>query len=864
MTRQSTIRRAVAAALVTVLASAGLVVGVAPAAAAENSVSIDLEGSWQFTLGDDPTYADPAFDDSGWSSIQVPGDGSPFVSYDGFAWYRLTFDLPAQAEGTNLVASLGFLDDVDEAYLNGVLIGSSGVMPPNAKSQWFEKRLYPVPAAAPVFGGENTLAVRLYDMSGGGGWYKGPVGIFSKDAVRENVYGIVGDPASSAQVDAVTALLAAQKAALAAGDVDAYLSTLGADYNHDGRDKDRRERELRSWVEQSGTLNLQDSEVEVVVNSTGLVVDTNRTISGTKDGVPYLFQPKTQQFLVVDPSTNLELGNHSRFFGDFVNSSLEGKRRSYQVYLPPSYYSEPTRTYPTVYLLHGVNGGSKEWEPRDFGTKLDELYTTGGLAESIVIMPDGESLWYSDTSSDPWRSMFLQEMMPQVDSEYRTIDDANFRALSGVSMGGFGAFSIGFGNPDKFTSIATHIGSLSYTPYGLTPIAQATAMTAEQLNHYSLYFDACEFDEYRFDDAARSMDAVLTGKSVAHTWEVYPEGNHSDACWLPKISRSFGLHSDHFRAEGLVEDAVAPTVTLAVTPAANVNGWVTTNATVTATIADETDSAPRAEYRIGSAAWSAYTAPIAIDTDGKFTVEVRATDAAGNVGQASASVNRDSTAPAVTASLTARTLSLTGTDALSGVDRVEYSLGDGDFVAYTEPLVFSSDAASVRFRAVDLAGNISKTGSFEVPKGAPSTPPVAAGESSLTPETEGLISVSDSTLTPGQSFTITMARDHAGDYVAAFVYSAPVSLGGWQLVASNGTISATLPANIAAGTHRVAVQDSAGVVIGWVAITVAADGSVTDPSLAYTGGVVAPVLALGSILLLLGAALVLTRRRRTA
>ena len=171
MTIHMTIRRAAILALPALLVGSGLVAGAAPAAAApDNSVSIDLAGSWQFSTGDDLAWADPAFDDSAWSIIQVPGDGAPFANYDGFAWYRLTFDLPAEAQGSNLVASLGFLDDVDEAYLNGVRIGGSGSLPPNAKSQWFEKRLYPVPASAPVFGGENTIAVRLYDMNGGGGW----------------------------------------------------------------------------------------------------------------------------------------------------------------------------------------------------------------------------------------------------------------------------------------------------------------------------------------------------------------------------------------------------------------------------------------------------------------------------------------------------------------------------------------------------------------------------------------------------------------------------------------------------------------------------------------------------------------------
>ncbi|MGO1385477.1 MAG: alpha/beta hydrolase-fold protein [Arachnia sp.] len=532
------------------------------------TVSIDLEGTWKFTVGDHPAYSDTSFDDSTWDDIEVPGDGTPFADYDGFGWYRLDFTLPADAAGTNLVASMGFLDDVDEAFLNGVRIGGSGTRPPAARSQGFEKRLYPVPAGAPNFGGENTLAVRLYDMSGGGGWYEGPVGIFSKDAVRENVYGITGAMASSEQSAAINAVLANQKAALAAGDVEAYLDTLDPTYFHDGRSQDRRARELQTWVDESGTLDLIDGEVEVVRDEDGsLIVDTNRSIIGTRDGEDYAFQPSAQQFLRFSGTPLLETGNNSRFFRETVDSQLEGEPREFVTYLPPSYLTDPDREYPVVYLLHGINGGSREWEPRDMDEVFDGLWDQD-LAESIVIMPDGESLWYADQpDGTPWRSMFLTEMVPLVDDEYRTLASREFRGLTGISMGGFGAYSIGLSNPEMFSSLASHIGSLGYTPVDLpTPVEQAASMTTEELKAFEFYYDACEEDDFRFDNAVRAMDETLTAKGVEYTSAVYPEGRHNDACWMPHVPDSFTVHSDNFRASGLVEEAPEPTPTPTIEP----------------------------------------------------------------------------------------------------------------------------------------------------------------------------------------------------------------------------------------------------------------------------------------------------------
>lgn len=669
MTRPAPLRARRRAALATAVLVAAGVVGAVPAAGAAprpggtpvasadtqavapTTVSVDLErDDWRFRLGDDPSWAAPGLDDSGWTRTSVPNDGAAFASYDGFGWFRLSFDLPAEAAGANLVASLGFIDDVDEAFLNGQRIGGSGVMPPNASSQWFEKRLYPVPAGAPVFGGRNVLAVRVYDMNGGGGWYDGPVGIFSKDAVRANVYGITGEPASAAQTAAVTTVLDRQRAALAAGDLAGYLATLDSSYFHDGRTLERREREVRGWLAESGSLQLVDGEVEVVVDADGtLVVDTNRSVVGTRDGEAFQFQAGEQEFLRLDPQTLRETGNRSRFFRETVDSELEGAPRELVTYLPPSYLTQPEREYPVVYLLHGINGGSREWEPRDMDDVLDGLWAAG-LAESIVVMPDGESLWYLD-GAVPWRSMFLDEMVPMVDAEYRTLAQREFRALSGVSMGGFGAYSIGLSNPETFSSLASHIGSLGYTPSGPTPIAQARTMTTEQLQRYSFYFDACEFDEYGFDNGVRQLSTVFTGKGVAHTSEVYPTGRHNDACWLPHVDRSFGSHSDHFRAAGLREDYVAPELTVTVDPA---TVWPPNNAmrTVQVSVSASDETSPvqvrLVDVRTEGPARAVARAQVVRSGDTSFSVRAvhsarytfvyEATDEAGNTATAEATV----------------------------------------------------------------------------------------------------------------------------------------------------------------------------------------------------------------------------------
>jgi enterochelin esterase-like enzyme len=535
---------------------------------AEPPFELDLAGQWRFRTGDDMAWADPAFDDSSWESTQVPQPGgqAAFKDYDGFGWYRLSFTLPAEAAGTPLVAVLGGIDDADETYLNGQLIGHMGRFPPNAYSQWFDQRLYPVPGGAARFGERNVLAVRIHDMNGQGGWYRGPVGLFAKKALRSVVYGLDTSRAGKRAQHRVKVLLRKQARAVRTQKWDAYRRTLSPDFFHDGDTRDRRIAELRSLTERFGPLELRDTEVEVVRDnrSGAFIADTNRSVLGhDASGGVVVVQELHQDFLYFKGKRKVrELGNRSRFFVDSMESRLEGRKREFAVYLPPSYLSHPERRYPTVYLLHGLNGGPSEWGLRNIQGRVDQMIQERGLAESIVVMPDGAALWYVDSSEAPWRSMFTTEMLPFVDATYRTLATRGMRGLTGFSMGGQGAFTVGWSNPDLFSSIASHMGTLNLPPLagttedraahaGEAPLVQAATRSTEFLSRFRYFFDACEDDGQSNDSAVRAMAAELTAKQVPYQSELYPSGGHTDTCWVPQLYRSFQMHSDNFRAHGL-------------------------------------------------------------------------------------------------------------------------------------------------------------------------------------------------------------------------------------------------------------------------------------------------------------------------
>ena len=150
----------------------------------------NLEGECAFRMdpgevGEREGWQKPALDDSGWRALAVPGywepqgitdprpgqppkprGGMPFTDYDGVAWYRLHFVVPAAWRGQPLVLRLGSVDDQDRTYLNGELVGATGA---EVEQSVLAQRLYDVPDKGVRFGEENVLAVCVVDGGGPGG-----------------------------------------------------------------------------------------------------------------------------------------------------------------------------------------------------------------------------------------------------------------------------------------------------------------------------------------------------------------------------------------------------------------------------------------------------------------------------------------------------------------------------------------------------------------------------------------------------------------------------------------------------------------------------------------------------------------------
>jgi sialate O-acetylesterase len=160
----------------------------------EANPDIPLEGIWKFKIGDDKVYSGKTYNDNDWDSVFVPAhwEMQGYRNYDGFAWYRKKIFISEELSKERLILLLGKIDDIDQTFINGIQIGSTGMwnfdkVPNdfNSRNEWEQKRIYSIPDGILNYKDENVIAVRVYDGYQNGGIYEGPIGIITQKNFRK-------------------------------------------------------------------------------------------------------------------------------------------------------------------------------------------------------------------------------------------------------------------------------------------------------------------------------------------------------------------------------------------------------------------------------------------------------------------------------------------------------------------------------------------------------------------------------------------------------------------------------------------------------------------------------------------------------
>ena len=146
-----------------------------PEAKGEDAIEFAVvKGEWKFKEGDNILWKSPDLIDSSWQTVKLPAtweEHSNYTQDNVFGWYRRELTVPAELKGKDIYINVGKIDDADETYFNGVKVGGMGSFPPNYVTAWDLYRHYKVPREIIHYGGNNSIAVRVFDGVQGGGIY---------------------------------------------------------------------------------------------------------------------------------------------------------------------------------------------------------------------------------------------------------------------------------------------------------------------------------------------------------------------------------------------------------------------------------------------------------------------------------------------------------------------------------------------------------------------------------------------------------------------------------------------------------------------------------------------------------------------
>lgn len=152
----------------------------------------------------------------------------------------------------------------------------------------------------------------------------------------------------------------------------------------------------------------------------------------------------------------------------FPSKSTNTSRRAY-VYTPPSYHKDKSKSYPVLYLQHGWGEDETAWSNQGrVNLIMDNMIAEGKIKPFIIVMTYGmtNEIKYGGMASfkiDGFQTVLVEELIPYVDTNFRTINKQTHRAMAGLSMGGMETKTITINKPDVFSHYALLSGG-TYKP----------------------------------------------------------------------------------------------------------------------------------------------------------------------------------------------------------------------------------------------------------------------------------------------------------------------------------------------------------------------------------------------------------------
>jgi enterochelin esterase-like enzyme len=199
----------------------------------------------------------------------------------------------------------------------------------------------------------------------------------------------------------------------------------------------------------------------------------------------------------------------------------------FRVYLPPCYAWDVDQHYPVLYLFHGLFFSDDQWTRIGVVEVVNRLIITAEIAPFIIIMPYDPN--QREPASTTFDEVFMEDLLPYIDENYRTLPDPEFRAVGGLSRGAGWALHFGLKNPDLFGMIGAHSPIIFWEDS--TEIGNwLNAIPRNRLPR--IYVDIGESDPN--PDSAILLEKLLMDRNIPHEYHISP-GYHTEQYWSSQV-----------------------------------------------------------------------------------------------------------------------------------------------------------------------------------------------------------------------------------------------------------------------------------------------------------------------------------------
>jgi S-formylglutathione hydrolase FrmB len=272
-------------------------------------------------------------------------------------------------------------------------------------------------------------------------------------------------------------------------------------------------------------------------------------------------------------------GAQSRTDCSVIHSRMLKQTVHYCAQLPSDYDANDakSRRYPVLYFLHGLGQNEQTLFSTGGWSLIEDLRRQHKISEFLIVSPEAKRTFYINSADNSRRysDFFLQEFMPYIEAKYRVRPGRPARAVTGVSMGGYGALRFAFAHPELFGAVSAQSPALiTQTPQELNAAAQSGTSLGKVLGpafgqpinpvHWkqnsvfelarknqaglrklAIYFNCGQQDDFGFEDGATALHQQLQAEGIKHEYHSYP-GDHSLTYFLSHMGEVMEFHSRAF------------------------------------------------------------------------------------------------------------------------------------------------------------------------------------------------------------------------------------------------------------------------------------------------------------------------------